>query len=119
NASPAFTTEYRNAGSGASSSSFLGTTAGSPYDFIVIWRIPVGPIMGLGQALKRQATNFAWMQQDWGDTLQMQLNFGDASSLGDPTGATNAFTAFGSGSGSPQLSIHLGYTLLTQFNNLV
>jgi len=100
-------------------SSFVGSTAGSPYDFVVIWRIPVGPIMGLGQALKRQATNFAWMQQDWGDTLQMQLNFGDASSLGDPTGATTAFTAFGSGSGSPQLSVHLGYTLLTQFNNLV
>ncbi len=98
---------------------FLGSTAGSPYDFVVIWRIPVTPQMGIGQALKRQATNFLWTAQDWADTLQIQLNWGDRFALGDPTGATVAFTAFGSGAGLPQLSIHLGYALLTQFNNLV
>jgi hypothetical protein len=111
-------TEFRQA-SGAASAGFAGSTAGSPYDFVIVWRIPVGPSMGLGQDVKRQSTNYVWTSQDWGDTLQLQLTFGDASSLGDITGATTAFTAFGSGAGSPQMSVHLGYTLLTQFNNLV
>lgn len=119
-ASPPFAgvTEFRQA-SGAGTAGFAGSTAGSPYDFQIVWRVPVAPTLGLGQDVKRQSTNYVWTSQDWGDTLQIQLKFGDASSLGDVTGATTAFTAFGSGAGSPQLSIHLGYTLLTQFNNLV
>ncbi len=95
------------------------TGAVGTYDFIVIWRIPVGPMLGQGQAVKRQSTNFLWMAQDWADTLQMQLRFGDASALGDPTGATVTFTAFQSATGNPLMSVHLNYSLLTQFANLI
>lgn len=98
-------------------SPFLGTVAN--HDVILIWRIPMGPLLGFSQSVKRQYTNFLWMASDWADSLQMQLRFGDASSLGDPTGATTAFTAFGSGTGLPTMAIHLNYSLLTQFSGLI
>lgn len=95
------------------------TGAVGTHDFIVIWRIPVGPLLGQGQAVKRQYTNFLWMASDWADSLQTQLRFGDASALGDPTGATVTFTGFQSASGSPVMAVHLNYSLLTQFAGLV
>jgi hypothetical protein len=95
------------------------TGAVGTYDFIVIWRIPVGPMLGQGQAVKRQYTNFMWMAKDWTDTLQTQLTFGDATALGDSTGATVTFTAFQSATGSPLMAVHLNYSLLTQFEGLV
>lgn len=98
-------------------SNFLGTVG--TYDFVLVIRIPVGPLMGQGQAVKRQSTNFLWQAEDWGDTLQMQVRFGDATALGDTTGATVAFTAFQSATGSPTFSIHTNYSLLTQFARLV
>jgi len=98
-------------------SNFAGTV--NTYDFIQIWRIPVGPLLGQGQAVKRQSTNFLWMASDWADSLQTQLRFGDASALGDPTGATVTFTAFGSATGNPVMAVHLNYSLLTQFAGLM
>lgn len=98
---------------------FLGTTAGSPYDFELILSIPLGPQMGIGGELKRQIINYLYTPQDWGDTLQLQLQFGDESALGDPTGATVAFTSFGAGTGLPLLEIHLNYALLGDFANIV
>jgi len=98
-------------------SNFPGTVG--TYDFIQVWRIPVGPLLGQGQAVKRQSTNFLWMASDWADSLQTQLRFGDASALGDPTGATVTFTAFGSATGNPLMAVHLNYSLLTQFAGLV
>jgi hypothetical protein len=95
------------------------TGAVGTHDFILVIRIPVGPLLGQGQAVKRQSTNFMWMANDFTDTLQTQLIFGDASALGDPTGATVTFTGFGSASGTPLMSLHLNYSLLTQFSNLV
>lgn len=96
---------------------FLGTTAGSPYDVILIYRIPLYPMMGPGTNVKRQASAFFYMPQDWADSLQLRLDFGDKSALGDPTGATVAFTAFGSGAGLPTFSVHLNYAILGQIAN--
>lgn len=98
-------------------SSFTGAVG--THDFILIWRIPVGPLLGQGQAVKRQSTNFLWQASDWADSLQTQLTFGDATALGDTTGATVAFTAFQSATGSPVMAVHLNYSLLTQFAGLV
>jgi hypothetical protein len=95
------------------------TGAVGTHDFVLIIRIPVGPLLGMGQAVKRQYTNFLWMAEDWNDSLQTQIRFGDATALGDTTGATVAFTAFQSATGNPVMSIHLGYSLLTQFARLV
>lgn len=100
-------------------SPFLGTTAGSPYDVELIYVIPMGPWMGISQSLKKQMTNFAYMPLDWADTLNLQLQFGDKSALGDPTGATVAFTAFGSGAGNWTWEVHNVYTLLGQFANQI
>lgn len=100
-------------------SSFLGTTAGSPYDVELVYVIPMGPWMGISQSLKKQMTNFAYMPLDWADTLNLQLQFGDKSSMGDPTGATVAFTAFGSGAGNWTWEIHNCYTLLGQLANQI
>jgi hypothetical protein len=96
---------------------FNGSVAN--HDIITVWRIPVYPIIGQGQSAKRNALNFIWSELDWADTLQIQLTFGDSSALGDVTGATRAFTAFGSAAGSPLLNIHLGYTLLGEMEPLV
>jgi len=98
-------------------SPFLGTTAGSPYDIIVVYHLPVTPQLGLSPAIKRQQSAFLYLPQDWGDSLQLQLEFGDASALGNPTGATTAFTAFGSGTGTPLVEVHLNYSILGQFAN--
>lgn len=98
-------------------SNFAGTIG--TYDFITIWRLPVVPLLGQGNSAKRQQTNFLWTADDWADSLQTQLTFGDASALGDPTGATVTFTGFGSASGSPIMALHLNYSLLSQFAGLV
>lgn len=98
---------------------FAGTTAGSPYDFELILSIPTAPQMGIGGELKRQAINYLYTPQDWADTLQLQLQFGDESSLGDPTGATVAFSSFGAGTGLPLLEVHLNYALLGNFAGIV
>jgi hypothetical protein len=96
---------------------FLGTTAGSPYDIIVQYRVPLYPMLGPAASAKKQASAFFFMPQDWADSLQLRLDFGDKSALGDPTGATVAFTAFGSGAGLPSLSVHLNYAILGQVAN--
>ena len=96
---------------------FLGTTAGSPYDVILIYRIPLYPILGQGMSVKRQSSAFFFMPQDWADSLQLRLDFGDKSALGDPTGATVAFTSFGAGTGLPTISVHLNYAILGQVAN--
>lgn len=87
------------------------------YDIQLYWHFPVGPAMGIDQNLKRQITSFLYMPADWSDSLRLQLTFGDRSALGDPTGATVAFTAFESGAGLPGLEVHLNYALLGPFAN--
>jgi hypothetical protein len=94
-------------------SGFAGSTAGSPYDFDIVYWIPLRPLTGPSTSSKREGLNFAWMPGDWQDTIQIQLAFGDKSALGDPTGATVAFTAFGSGAGTPTYEIHTNYTIFS------
>lgn len=96
---------------------FPGTTASSPYDFIVVYNVPFGPQMGIGQSTKRDLASYLYQPADWGDTLQLQLRFGDATALGTLGGATVAFTAFGSGAGLPNVAIHLNYSVLGPFAN--
>lgn len=96
-------------------SPFLGSTAGSPYDIDMFYVLDAGPMMGIGQDLKRQAANFLYHPADWSDSLQITLAFGDRSALGDPTGATTAFTAYGSGAGNWLCEIYLTYAILSQF----
>lgn len=96
-------------------SGFDGTVA--THDVISIWSIPLTPYFGIGSTAKRWANSFLFMPGDWGDRLRLSLTWGDASALGNPTGATTAFTAFQSATGSPEVSVHLNYSILGPFQN--
>jgi len=92
---------------------FLGTVA--THDFLIVWQIPLTPILGADQSAKRQNVNYLFYARDWTDTLTVDMTFGDESALGDPTGATATFTAFQSATGLPQLQTHVNYGLLGPF----
>lgn len=98
-------------------SSFAGTTAASPYDIEMTYNIPFGPQMGIGQSSKRDLASYLLQPADWGDTLQLQLNFADQTGLGVVGPATVTFSAFGSGAGNPSMSIYLNYSILGPFAN--
>lgn len=81
------------------------------YDIRIFWDIPVVPV--LPAAAKLNAVPFLYMQSDWGDTLNMQIIFGDASSLGVlGSGTTIAFSAYGSSSGNAQFFVYTNYEIL-------
>ena len=87
-------------------SAFTGTVA--THDFIVIWHLPMTPLL-TGQSGKRQQTNYMLYRRNWNDSLQLDIQLGDATALGDTTGATTAFTGFQSASGTPQLLTLVNY----------
>lgn len=93
--------------------------AAGSHDVFIAYNIPVTPLMGIGQSIKRQAPFYFWHPQDWSDSIQIQLNFGDKSAFGDTTGSTFTFTSFGSATGLPQVQIHANYGLLGQLQNVV
>ena len=97
-------------------SGFAGTVA--THDFIVTYILPTSPQLGIGQAAKRNLNGFLWMPQDWADSLQIQLQFGDATSFGDTTGATTALAGFG-GTANPTIEIDANYSILGQAANSV
>jgi hypothetical protein len=94
------------------------TGAIGTHDIRLIYRIPLTPILGASQAGKQQMVNYYLYAKDWQDTLFLEMIFGDASALGDPTGATVALTAFESAAGLPRLETHINYALLGQFRNV-
>lgn len=96
-------------------SAFDGTVA--THDIVLQIHVPFGPSLMPSPLKTKQSTNFLLQPLDWGSTLQLTLLLGDASAFGDPTGATAAFTAFGSATGNPQISVFVNYSLLGEFQN--
>lgn len=91
----------------------VGATFGNvgTYDLEIHYSIPLVPVLGTNS--KISTVPFLYMNQDWNDTLQLQLFFGDQTSFGTPNaGTTVAFSAFGSGAGSPLVSIFTNYEIL-------
>ena len=81
------------------------------YDIQIFWDIPLTPVVPA--AAKLNTVPFLYQQSDWGDTLNLQLIMGDASSLGTQGGGGSAtFTAIGSGSGTPQFYVYTNYEIL-------
>jgi hypothetical protein len=81
------------------------------YDLEIHYDIPVTPI--ISKTAHVAVTPFLYMDSDWGDTLQLQLFFGDQTSFGTPAGGTVvAFSAFGSGGGTPLVTIFTNYEIL-------
>lgn len=82
------------------------------YDIIVYYVIPMAPVVANSNRAGADVPYY-WQPQDWNNTLQIQLTFGDTSAIGVPAGGSvSTFTAFGSGTGSPQVDIYTSYALL-------
>lgn len=86
------------------------------HDMIIAYHIPTGPSLMPSPLNQKQDVNFLWQPLDWGNTLQLLLQLGDASAFGDPTGATVTFAGFG-GTGNPQVQVFANYALLGDFQN--
>jgi hypothetical protein len=81
------------------------------YDCQIFWDIPLTPVVPA--AAKLNCVPFLYQQSDWGDTLNLQLIMGDASSLGTQGGGGSAtFSALGSSSGTPQFFVYTNYEIL-------
>lgn len=96
-------------------SAFDGTVA--THDVILQIHIPFGPSLRQESIAILQDMNFLLQPLDWGNTINLTLTLGDASALGDPTGATVTFTAFGSAAGTPQITVFQNFALLGLFQN--
>jgi hypothetical protein len=84
----------------------IGQFANSPWDFDVMITRPFFPL-GIGDA---QAALYALNELAWGQSLQLNFQFGDKTAIGTPGGTTTvAFSAYGSGAGSPSLDLMLTY----------
>jgi hypothetical protein len=81
------------------------------YDLEIHYDMPLTPI--LPPSSKLGGVPFMFMEADWANTLQLQLFFGDKTSFGTPNAATVvAFSAFGSDSGSPLVTVLTNYEIL-------
>lgn len=96
--------------------SFDGTVA--THDIIVVYHLPMAPILGgRSQSAKRQQSAYWLYRRDWNDSLQLDIQTGDSSALGNSTGATVAFTAFQSASGTPSIKTMVNYAVPGPFEN--
>lgn len=84
------------------------------YDIDVFYYIPTWPLVSYSSRAWESVPYF-WQPEDWADSIQVQINFGDATSLGTAGGATVALTAFGSGAGVPECRIFTQYCILGDF----
>jgi hypothetical protein len=91
------------------------TTAGSPYDCDLWWWFPNYPLIGQGRDAKIQQLPYYLNGDDFGNSLKVQWSWGDKTALGDSTGATVAFTAYGSGAGTPTVSLYANYAINGDF----
>jgi hypothetical protein len=88
------------------------------YDIRIFWEIPLVPVVP--PAAKLNCVPFLFMQEDWSDTLFLQLTMGDASSLGtQAAGGTTVFSAFGSDAGNPQFFVYTNYEILGALANKI
>ena len=95
----------------------LGNVTGTArnIDVRIFWTLPVFPF----QVSDDQALQFLYNPNTWGQTLQMYLNFGDASALYGTVATPPTFTAYGSASGSPSVYINLTYASLGPLANSI
>jgi hypothetical protein len=92
----------------ATPSATFGNTG--TYDVEIHYDIPLVPVVPA--AAKLAVVPFLYQQADWGDTLQMLLQFADQTTLGTPGTATFTFSSYGSGAGSPQVYLFTNYEIL-------
>jgi hypothetical protein len=86
------------------------------YDVEIHYHVPLTPMYP--PASRISTIPFCYLPSDWADSLQLQLFFGDATSFGTAAGTTT-FSAFGSGAGSPTVSIFCNYLILGPLANSI
>ena len=110
-------TPYLFVSPGAAQPAVFPVTAGT-YDVEIHYEIPLGLSFPASAGEAQRDVSFLYLPQDWADSLQLKLTFGDRTSLGVPQASTTTtFTAFGSASGLPTFSVHLNYSILGAFGN--
>lgn len=88
------------------------------YDLEIHYDIPLVPVLPAASVIS--TVPFLFQNANWGDTLQLQLFFGDATSFGTPAGGTTvAFTAFGTDGGSPLVTVETNYMILGPLSNSI
>lgn len=100
------------------------TTAGSPYDFVIVLDYPFAPF-GLSGALGALELGFIMRQEEWKDSVTFKFTTptvldNSANPLGTsaPTTVT-AITAFGAGTGTPSIDIYSLPVILGSTRGLV
>jgi hypothetical protein len=87
------------------------TGAVNTFDFELHYDIPFAPRFPADMGSRDAQLQFALRPERWNDdSITLTLRFGDATSLGDPTGATVAFAGFGGG-GTPDCEVQANYTI--------
>lgn len=93
----------------------MPTTTGT-YDFEVHVYLPTYPMLGSGPYEPRWTAPYYLRDEDWGRTLQLEIDLSDNTGLGDPAAtSTTTWTAYGSASGTPSLDIYTIHSLLGPF----
>jgi hypothetical protein len=81
------------------------------YDLEIHYNVPLGPMFA--PSSRPGLVPYFYYPEDWADTLTLQLFFGDNTSFGTPAGGTTVtFTAFGSGAGTPTVTVYANYCIL-------
>lgn len=89
-----------------------GINAGAvaTYDLEIHYELPAAP---WGAWNARMAAPYLWREQNFGNSLLIEITVGDRTSLGTPAGGTTTtWTAFGSAGGSPSVEIYGNYSML-------
>lgn len=89
-----------------------GINAGAlgTYDLELHYELPAAP---WGAWNARMAAPWLWREENFGNSLQIELTVGDRTSLGTPAGTTvTTWTAFGSATGSPSVEIYGNYAMM-------
>lgn len=103
------TTLLGDLGSPLPSTGIAAGTQGT-YDLEIHYEIPMAP-WGVWNA--QQAAPFLWREEDFGNSLQIEVTVGDRTSLGTPAGgSTTTWTAFGSAAGTPSVEFYGNYSML-------
>jgi len=98
----------------ASMAATIGTV-----DFEVYYYLPMYPMLGDSPASYRWAAPFFLREEDWGETLQLEIDMADNSGLGDPAATTTTvWTAYGVATGSPTVDIYAVHSMLGPFSRL-
>lgn len=88
-------------------------------DFELHYWIPFYPMVGGGRSSIMHQAPYYLRRKDWGDSLQLEIQMGDRTSLGTPAGGTTTtWTAYASASGTPTVEVYPIHSALGDFDDV-